>query len=103
RRDDNEPPTVYPPPAATPGPAPPAAPNPEPPKQAEREAPTAAVKPGKDCKVERAGISITFSCADCGRLRPYDAGNAFDGVSACRSSVSQRRAMSSVKIRPTSE
>jgi hypothetical protein len=30
----------------------------------EREAPTAAVKPGKDCKVEFAGISITFPCAD---------------------------------------
>jgi uncharacterized protein (DUF2147 family) len=66
RRDDNEPPSVYPPPAATPAPAPaspPAATNPEPPKPAPREAPTASAKP-KDCKVEFAGISLTFPCPE---------------------------------------
>jgi uncharacterized protein (DUF2147 family) len=65
RRDDNEPPSVYPPPAATPAPAPPpVAANPDPPKQVEREAPTASVKPKKDCKIEFGGISITFPCPD---------------------------------------
>jgi uncharacterized protein (DUF2147 family) len=65
RRDDNEPPTVYPPPAATPAPPPPpAAANPEPPKPAPREAPTASAKPGKDCKIEFAGISVTFPCPE---------------------------------------
>jgi uncharacterized protein (DUF2147 family) len=66
RRDDNEPPSVYPPPAATPAPAPappPAAANPEPPKPAPREAPTASAKP-KDCKIEFAGISLTFPCPE---------------------------------------
>jgi uncharacterized protein (DUF2147 family) len=66
RRDDNEPPSVYPPPAASPAPAPappPAAANPEPPKPAPREAPTASAKP-KDCKVEFAGISLTFPCPE---------------------------------------
>jgi uncharacterized protein (DUF2147 family) len=67
KRADGEPPTVYPPPAATPAPAPPpppAAANPDPPKPAQREAPTAAAKPGKDCKIEFGGISLTFPCAD---------------------------------------
>ena len=66
RGDDKEPPSVYPPPAATPAPAPaspPAAANPEPPKPAPREAPTASAKP-KDCKVEFAGISLTFPCPE---------------------------------------
>ena len=65
RRDDNEPPTVYPPPSATPAPSPPpAAANPEPPKPAPREAPTASAKPGKDCKIEFGGISVTFPCPE---------------------------------------
>ena len=64
RGDDKEPPSVYPPPAATPAPAsPPTAANPEPPKPAPREAPTASAKP-KDCKVEFAGISLTFPCPE---------------------------------------
>ena len=42
----------------------PAAANPEPPKPAPREAPTAAAKPGKDCKIEFAGISVTFPCPE---------------------------------------
>src|SRR5262245_14879461 len=64
RRDDKEPPTVYPPPAATPAPAPPpVAAAPEPPKPAP-EAPTASAKPGKDCKIEFAGISLTFPCPE---------------------------------------
>ena len=64
RSNDNEPPTVYPPPAATPAPAPPPAANREPPKPVEREAPTASVKPAKDCKIEFGGISLTFPCGD---------------------------------------
>jgi uncharacterized protein (DUF2147 family) len=64
KRND-EPPTVYPPPAeATPAPAPPPVANPEPPKRVEREAPTASAKPGKDCKVEFGGISLTFPCPE---------------------------------------
>lgn len=55
-----EPPTVYPPPVATPAPSA----NPEQAKPTEREAPKTAAKPGKDCKIEFGGITLSFPCPE---------------------------------------
>lgn len=55
----DEPPTVYPPPASTPAPSA----NRDQPKTAERDPPTAA-KPGKDCKIEFGGVTLSFPCPE---------------------------------------
>jgi uncharacterized protein (DUF2147 family) len=71
KRDDGEPPTVYPPPpAATPLPPQPPAPapapqaSPEPPRSTPPPAPKSAAKSSKDCKLEFGGISVTFPCPE---------------------------------------
>jgi uncharacterized protein (DUF2147 family) len=55
----SEPPTVYPPPPSTPAPSA----SRDQPKTAERDAPAAA-KPGKDCKIEFGGVTLSFPCPE---------------------------------------
>lgn len=54
-----EPPTVYPPPPSAPAPSA----SRDQPKAAERDAPAAA-KPGKDCKIEFGGVTLSFPCPE---------------------------------------
>ena len=63
RPRSDEPPTVYPPPAFHAGPIRQPPPT-EPPKPATARGPHRVAKPGKDCKIEFGGVSLTFPCPE---------------------------------------
>jgi uncharacterized protein (DUF2147 family) len=63
RRPNDEPPTVYPPPAAQAPPAPAPGAGPEEPKSNRAETPKSAAK-SKDCRVEFGGVVLTFPCLE---------------------------------------